>query len=103
MTGKTSYPRKRPLRSCIACRMTADKRTLTRFVRTAEGQAVCDPTGKLAGRGAYLCEEKSCFERAQKGHLFDRALRMRLDETDYERLKKEFTVLAFERDLVEEQ
>ncbi|MDR0347729.1 MAG: YlxR family protein [Coriobacteriales bacterium] len=79
-------PHKKPLRSCVACRVTDDKRRLVRFVRTAEGAICCDLTGRQPGRGAYLCGAERCFERARKGHLLDRALRIKLSEDDYENL-----------------
>jgi predicted RNA-binding protein YlxR (DUF448 family) len=85
---------KKPQRSCVACRATADKRELIRYVRTTEGEVLCDPTGKQPGRGAYLCGKEHCFERARKGHLLDRALRIRLDENDYERLGHESRAMA---------
>jgi predicted RNA-binding protein YlxR (DUF448 family) len=94
VTAKVQHPRKKPLRSCVACRTTADKRALVRFVRTAEGEILCDPTGRQAGRGAYLCDGQQCFERAQKGHLLDRALRAKLGENDYARLKNDYTALC---------
>ena len=103
MAVKTSYPRKQPLRSCVACRRAADKRALVRFVRAADGRVACDPTGKQAGRGAYLCEGRSCFERARKSHLLDRALRVKISEADYERLSVELAALCHESDMVEEQ
>ncbi|MDR1015083.1 MAG: YlxR family protein [Coriobacteriales bacterium] len=90
MTAQPSRPsRKKPLRSCVACRTTADKRTLVRFVRTADAGTVCDPTGRLPGRGAYLCDDERCFVRARKGRLLDRALRTKLSDGDYERLELE--------------
>jgi predicted RNA-binding protein YlxR (DUF448 family) len=103
VTTKVQHPRKKPLRSCVACRTTADKRTLIRFVRTAEGKTFCDPTGKQAGRGAYLCNEQRCFERAQKGHLLDRALRTKLDESDYARLKNDYTALCGREALINQR
>jgi len=75
-----------PQRSCVACRQTADKRTLIRFVRGADGQVNLDASGKLAGRGAYLCTDANCMVKAEKAHLLDRALRMRLTDEDYRRL-----------------
>jgi predicted RNA-binding protein YlxR (DUF448 family) len=86
VTAKPHHLPKRPQRSCVACRSTTDKRALVRFVRLREGGVVCDPTGRQAGRGAYLCEESSCFERARKARLLERALKTSLSEADYERL-----------------
>lgn len=90
MVTKRQKPRKTPLRSCVACRTTSDKRALVRFVRFATGEVACDPTGRQAGRGAYLCGQQQCFERARKGRLLDRALKAKLSEGDYQRLEAEF-------------
>lgn len=52
----------------MGCREVLPKRTMIRVVRTAEGVRV-DPTGKLAGRGAYLHDRRECWERGLKGAL----------------------------------
>src|SRR6266545_1832312 len=57
-----------PQRTCVGCREVLPKRKMIRLVRTAEGVQV-DPTGKLAGRGAYLHDRRECWERALKGAL----------------------------------
>lgn len=57
-----------PQRTCVGCREVLPKRTMIRVVRTVEGVRV-DPTGKLAGRGAYLHDRRSCWERGLKGAL----------------------------------
>ena len=51
-----------------------DKRDLTRVVRTPDGRVVLDPTGRLAGRGAYLCDDPACREAAMKKGALTRAL-----------------------------
>jgi uncharacterized protein len=61
------------------------KRSLIRVVRSAEG-VVVDPGGKKSGRGAYLHDRRSCWERALKGDL-ERALRTTLSEEERERLR----------------
>jgi predicted RNA-binding protein YlxR (DUF448 family) len=81
-------PRKTAQRSCVACRKTADKRALLRIVRNAQGEIACDSTGKLPGRGAYLCGARDCLIRARKGRLLERALRTELREDDWERLER---------------
>jgi uncharacterized protein len=75
-----------PMRTCVVCREKAGKRMFTRVVRTAEGVQV-DPTGKLNGRGAYLCEQASCWERALTTDVLNKALRTRLTDEDRERLR----------------
>lgn len=57
-----------PQRTCVGCREILAKRTLTRIVRTADGVKI-DPTGKLAGRGAYLHNQRSCWLRGLQGSL----------------------------------
>jgi len=69
-----------PQRTCVGCRLVLPKRALTRIVRTPEG-VVVDPTGKLAGRGAYLHNARSCWHRALKGPLAS-ALRTELTDQD---------------------
>lgn len=74
-----------PVRTCVACREPGAKRGLTRIVRTPEGEVKVDPTGKLNGRGAYLCDKPSCWERALSTPVLSRALNVQFtDETrDY--------------------
>ncbi|MGB3306641.1 MAG: YlxR family protein [Thermomicrobiales bacterium] len=75
-------PRHIPQRTCVACREHDDKRSLTRIVRTPEGTVEIDPTGKRNGRGAYLCERPTCWERALSTPILSRALNTSLsDET----------------------
>jgi predicted RNA-binding protein YlxR (DUF448 family) len=57
-----------PQRTCVGCREVLPKRTMIRIVRTANGVQI-DPTGKLAGRGAYLHDRHECWERGLKGAL----------------------------------
>ena len=67
-----------PQRTCVACRRTAAKREFIRLVRTLESTVAVDPSGKKAGRGAYLCRDRRCWDlalrrgrlsSALKGHL----------------------------------
>ena len=65
MTGKGSGRPARhvPQRTCVVCRRQVDKRQLTRIVRTADSGVLIDPTGKRNGRGAYLCDQASCWDK----------------------------------------
>lgn len=75
-----------PQRTCVGCREVLAKRQMLRIVRTAEGVRV-DPTGKLAGRGAYLHDKRSCWERGIKGALAH-ALKTELSNDDRARLEE---------------
>lgn len=68
-----------PMRTCAVCRQVRPKRSLTRLVRTAEGKAITDPTGRLAGRGTYVCEDPACRETSRLGRAVRRALGVELD------------------------
>ncbi len=56
-----------PQRTCVGCHRVASKRELLRIVRTPDGHVVADPTGKKAGRGAYLCRQRVCWDEILSG------------------------------------
>ena len=80
---------KPPIRTCVACRTSSDKRELIRIVRTPDGHVEVDPRGKANGRGAYLCANEECFETARQRRKLDSALKIGLREDDYDRLRRE--------------
>ena len=73
-----------PRRTCVGCREVLPKRALIRVVKGPEGIQV-DLTGKAHGRGAYLHEERACWEKGLKGAL-DHALRTRLTDEEQQGL-----------------
>ncbi|TMD93492.1 MAG: YlxR family protein [Chloroflexi bacterium] len=70
-----SNPRREPIRTCVACRQEAGKRSLVRVVRDAGGAAAVDATGRAPGRGAYVHRDPQCLENARKRRALDRALK----------------------------
>jgi predicted RNA-binding protein YlxR (DUF448 family) len=76
-----------PTRTCIVCRTKDAKRTLVRVVRTVDGITV-DPSGKMNGRGAYLCERPECWERAMTTDVLAKALKTTVTPEDRERLRQ---------------
>ncbi len=87
-------PKKTPIRTCVACRVSSDKNSLTRIVRLGDGEVKIDPTGKAPGRGAYLCGAKECVAAALKANKLGRVLRCEIPE----RLKTELENLAAKED-----
>lgn len=75
-----------PQRTCVGCKTVLAKRTLIRVVRRDDG-VVVDLSGKLTGRGAYIHNRKSCWERALKGGLAN-ALKTTLTTEDRQRLEE---------------
>ena len=71
--------RRPPQRTCIACRQTNDKRTLIRLVRSPTGGVEVDLSGKMPGRGAYLCHSRSCWQTALKKNRLEHALGTELE------------------------
>jgi len=81
MAAKQARPaRHTPVRTCVGCRQVLPKRALIRVVRSPEGVRV-DPSGKAAGRGAYLHDRRSCWDAGLRGALA-RALRTELSDAD---------------------
>ncbi|HIU10694.1 MAG TPA: YlxR family protein [Candidatus Avidehalobacter gallistercoris] len=72
--------RAKPQRTCLACRQMKDKRELTRVVRTPDGEIKLDDTGRMPGRGAYLCKEPECLKRVLKSRALERALKQPISE-----------------------
>ena len=65
-----------PIRTCVACRETDEKRDLLRIVRQPDGILRYDPKGKLSGRGAYVCARTSCIALARKQKKLERSLKV---------------------------
>ena len=84
MPRKTGKKRHIPQRTCVACREVLPKRSLIRIVRSPQG-IVIDPTGKVAGRGAYLHLQRSCWDRGLQGALSG-ALKVDLSPEEREQL-----------------
>ncbi len=75
-----------PLRTCVQCQQVRPKRELIRIVRTPHGNIEIDEKGKAAGRGAYLCRNKACWESAIARDRLGYALKTKLSPEDKERL-----------------
>jgi predicted RNA-binding protein YlxR (DUF448 family) len=73
-----------------------EKRDLIRIVRTPEGDAVLDPTGKKSGRGAYVCRRAECLQRAIRQKQLERQLDAQLTEETIAGLQKEMDALSTE-------
>jgi len=81
--------RKIPLRKCIGCGEMKDKRTLVRIVRNKEGEISVDLMGKKPGRGAYICRDIACLDKAQKAHRLERAFSTQIEPDIYDAMRRE--------------
>ncbi len=83
--------RKTPLRMCLGCGEMKPKRELIRVVRRPDESIALDATGKMAGRGAYICPNAQCLTRAQKGRRLEKTFSCRIEEDVYTRLQQMMT------------
>ncbi len=89
-----------PHRTCVGCRQVLPKRTLIRIVRSPDGVKI-DPSGKMAGRGAYLHNHRTCWAKGLKGSLAQ-ALKTTLTEEEMQLLTDYMTQLPTEDECVVE-
>lgn len=80
--------RKIPMRKCVACQEMKEKKDLIRIVRSPEGEVFVDPTGKKSGRGAYLCNQASCFNLAKKKGSLSNQLKAKVPDEVFAELEK---------------
>lgn len=81
---------KKPIRTCIACRQEFEKNQLVRIVKTPEGEFKVDYSGKLNGRGAYLCGAPECVKKLKKNKLLNRAFGMEIFAETYSAIEEAF-------------
>lgn len=83
-----TYSRRKhiPERTCFACRGKVAKGKLIRLVRTAAGDVQVDSTGKLHGRGAYLCPFRDCWDVGLKGNRLEYTLKGKIGAESLKRL-----------------
>ncbi|NTW04666.1 MAG: YlxR family protein [Peptococcaceae bacterium] len=81
-----SRVKKIPQRMCVGCQEMKPKKELIRIVRTVEDGVQIDSTGKKSGRGAYLCSDINCLQRAVKERRLERALERTVSKDVYDML-----------------
>lgn len=82
--------RKTPIRRCVGCGERRAKNELIRVVYNKDtGEVKLDKKGKAPGRGAYLCPDKKCLEKAKKSKNFSRTLKISISDEIYNKLMEE--------------
>lgn len=76
-----------PLRTCMGCNEKKPKKELVRIVKNKEGQIFLDKTGKLDGRGAYICNSSECLEKIIKSKRLEKVLESKISEEVYNNLR----------------
>lgn len=81
--------KKIPMRKCLGCGEVKPKKELVRVVRSPEGEISLDLVGKKAGRGAYICHEVSCLEKAKKAKRIERVFECKIPDEIYLEMESE--------------
>lgn len=81
--------RKLPIRKCTGCGERFLKNSLVRIVKTPTGDIVLDKTGKISGRGAYICKSAQCLRKAEKASRLERSLSCNIPDEVYLKLEEE--------------
>ncbi len=88
--------KKIPLRQCVGCREMKNKKEMIRVIRTSGGSFELDATGKKNGRGAYLCPNPDCLEKAKKNRGLERSFGQAIPAEVYAFLEEEMNALEAE-------
>ncbi len=80
--------KKKLQRTCIGCNVQKDKLDFIRMVKDKQGNICVDKTGKLGGRGAYICNNMECLNKARKSKKIERVFETKLTEDIYNDLEK---------------
>lgn len=83
--------RKIPQRMCTGCMEMKPKKELIRIVKSKDGEVSVDITGKRPGRGAYICKNIECLEKAVKQKRLEKNLEIKVDDELYNKLRNEVT------------
>ena len=79
--------KKIPQRTCMGCNEKKDKNQLIRIVKNKENEINVDRTGKMTGRGAYICDDINCLEKVIKSKRLERVLDTKISNEIYESLR----------------
>lgn len=77
------------MRMCVGCGNLKMKKELLRIVALPTGLIDLDKTGKMSGRGVYICGNIQCFEKAFESHGLERSLKRPVSPEVYEKLKEQ--------------
>ena len=77
------------MRLCLGCNEMKPKKELIRVVRSAEGDISLDLTGKKSGRGAYICKDVECLQKARKARRIEKSFSCKIEQEVYEVMESE--------------
>ncbi len=81
--------KKIPMRQCAVCHTARAKKELVRIVKTPDMNVCLDDTGKMHGRGSYICPDIECLKKARKTKALDRSLSISIPDDVYDMLERQ--------------
>ena len=78
-----------PMRMCNGCGEMKPKKELIRVVKSKEGDISLDLTGKKAGRGAYICHNPECLQKARKARRLEKAFSAKIPNEIYDEMEQQ--------------
>lgn len=88
--------KRQPIRTCIVCRCSDTKMSLVRLVKGQNGRITVDPSGRLPGRGAYICRNLDCIDKIISSKIVERALKTSDSDIDKKELLDELRKLIMQ-------
>lgn len=82
--------KKIPVRQCVGCQEMKSKKEMMRIIKTAENELLFDLTGRMNGRGAYVCPDGECLKKARRNKGLERSFKMSIPDGVYDSLEKEY-------------
>lgn len=98
-----STGKKVPQRQCIGCGEMKNKKDLIRILKGTDQEISIDATGRKNGRGAYLCRNGECLEKAVKSRGLERSFKQAIPEEVYQNLQKELTELEQRQSIADDR
>ena len=89
MKKNTEKPKGSFYRTCTGCGTVKNKYEMLRVVKSPDGTVFLDKTGKLPGRGAYVCDDTKCIEKALKSGKISRTLKTKIPEGLFDNYDKQ--------------
>lgn len=83
--------KKIPQRMCVSCREMKPKKELLRVVKTANDEIFVDDTGKISGRGLYICKSTECVDKCKKTRAINRAFSCNVSDEVYDKIKEKLS------------
>ena len=81
--------KKVPQRMCVVCRTNKPKKELIRIVKK-DDEFFIDKTGKMSGRGSYICDSHDCMTKLIKQKVLNKIFKCNIDKSCYDKLEVQF-------------